>query len=209
MIHPFMPFLSEELWQRLPRRPHDKTPSITIAPYPEAEASFDDKPAEEAYELVMSISKAIRSLTASYSVKENGTLYAQLSDDKSFTTVKEELPSIKSLSGKGVGAIHLLAASDDKPKGCIPFVVSSNASVFLAVKGSVDLDKEIEKAQKKLEKASVAVEKQRKLLGDEAYQQKVSQELQEVERKKLADAEAEVKEMQETISQFHALKLEG
>jgi valyl-tRNA synthetase len=31
MIHPFMPFLSEELWQRLPRRPGDKTPSITVA----------------------------------------------------------------------------------------------------------------------------------------------------------------------------------
>jgi valyl-tRNA synthetase len=31
MIHPFMPFLSEELWQRLPKRPGDKTPSITIA----------------------------------------------------------------------------------------------------------------------------------------------------------------------------------
>jgi valyl-tRNA synthetase len=31
LIHPFMPFLSEELWQRLPKRPGDKTPSITIA----------------------------------------------------------------------------------------------------------------------------------------------------------------------------------
>jgi valyl-tRNA synthetase len=31
MIHPFMPFLSEELWQRLPRRPEDHTPSITVA----------------------------------------------------------------------------------------------------------------------------------------------------------------------------------
>jgi valyl-tRNA synthetase len=31
LIHPFMPFLSEELWQRLPKRPGDTTPSITIA----------------------------------------------------------------------------------------------------------------------------------------------------------------------------------
>jgi valyl-tRNA synthetase len=31
LIHPFMPFLSEELWQRLPRRPEDSTPSITVA----------------------------------------------------------------------------------------------------------------------------------------------------------------------------------
>jgi len=34
LLHPFMPFVTEELWQRLPRRPEDKTPSIMIASYP-------------------------------------------------------------------------------------------------------------------------------------------------------------------------------
>jgi valyl-tRNA synthetase len=34
LLHPFMPFVTEELWQRLPRRPNDPTPSIVIASYP-------------------------------------------------------------------------------------------------------------------------------------------------------------------------------
>lgn len=46
MIHPFMPYLTEELWQRLPRRPGDKTPSITVATYPEYIPDFVDEAAE-------------------------------------------------------------------------------------------------------------------------------------------------------------------
>ena len=34
LLHPFMPFVTEELWQRLPRRPNDATPSIMLAQYP-------------------------------------------------------------------------------------------------------------------------------------------------------------------------------
>ena len=34
LLHPFMPFVTEELWQRLPRRPNDSTPSIMVSQYP-------------------------------------------------------------------------------------------------------------------------------------------------------------------------------
>ncbi|KAJ5551481.1 valyl-tRNA synthetase-like protein [Penicillium sp. DV-2018c] len=70
MIHPFMPFLTEELWQRLPRRPGDATPSIMVASYPEYNPNHDDPASEAAYELVLDCSKAIRSLMAEYSIRE-------------------------------------------------------------------------------------------------------------------------------------------
>jgi len=70
MIHPFMPFVTEELWQRLPRRPEDKTPSIVLAKYAEFDAELDNPEAETAYELVLGVSKGIRSLMAEYSLKD-------------------------------------------------------------------------------------------------------------------------------------------
>lgn len=70
MIHPFMPFLSEELWQRLPRRPEDATPSIVKAAYPVYDAEMDDPASEAAYELVLAVSRGIRSLMAEYSLKD-------------------------------------------------------------------------------------------------------------------------------------------
>jgi valyl-tRNA synthetase len=72
MIHPYMPFLTEELWQRLPRRPDDKTPSIVLAKYPVFDETMYDPKSEEAYELVLGISKGIRSLMSEYSLRDEG-----------------------------------------------------------------------------------------------------------------------------------------
>lgn len=88
------------------------------------------------------------------------------------------------------------------------FAVSSAASVFLHVKGRVDIDGEIQKATKKLQKTKLGMEKQKKILDDPAYKEKVSEELQEVERRKLGDLEAEERGFEETIKQFETLKAE-
>ncbi|KAL9120281.1 MAG: hypothetical protein Q9187_003160 [Circinaria calcarea] len=208
MIHPFMPFLTEELWQRLPRRPKDSNPTIVKAAYPTYDRSQDDSASEEAYELLLAVSKGIRSLMAEYAIKDNGFVYVQLYDSKAHTTCTSELPSIRSLSGKGVSHISILGAHDHKPTGCVVFAVSSSAAVFLLVKGRVDIEAEISKAQKKLERASENVRKQRGILDDEGFRSKVADELQEVERRKLRDAEAECREFEESIQQFERLKLE-
>lgn len=118
------------------------------------------------------------------------------------------MQSIKSLSGKGISDITVLSSSDARPAGCVVFPVSSAAAVFLHVKGRVDIDGEIQKASKKLEKIRAGVEKQRKILIDPSYKEKVSEELQNLEKKKLADLEAEQSGFEETIKQFEVLKLE-
>ena len=68
MIHLYMPFVTEELWQRLSRRPEDKTPSIVKAKYPVYDPKMDDPASEGAYQLVLDIFKGIRSLIADYSI---------------------------------------------------------------------------------------------------------------------------------------------
>lgn len=70
MIHPFMPFITEEMWQRMPRRPEDQTKSIVIAKYPTYNEKLDDPESERAYELVLGCSKAARSLMAEYALKD-------------------------------------------------------------------------------------------------------------------------------------------
>lgn len=80
LLHPFMPFITEELWQRLPRRyefiyqsndsPGNQVPSIMIASYPVFENQLHDPVAEAQYDLVISTVKAARSLLDSYGIKE-------------------------------------------------------------------------------------------------------------------------------------------
>lgn len=142
------------------------------------------------------------------SLANKSLVYVQTTDATSHSTVTAQIQSIKSLSGKGVSSIDILSTTDSRPAGCVVFSVSSTAAVFLHVKGRVDIDGEIAKAAKKLDKTKVGIEKQKKILNDEGYKEKVSKELQEVELKKLADLETEANAFEETIKQFEVLKME-
>ncbi|ODQ57946.1 hypothetical protein WICANDRAFT_95032, partial [Wickerhamomyces anomalus NRRL Y-366-8] len=68
LIHPFMPFISEEMWQRLPRRASDKSISIVKAPYPVYNKQFDNSKAAADYEVVLDITKEARSLLSQYNI---------------------------------------------------------------------------------------------------------------------------------------------
>lgn len=211
LIHPFMPFLTEELWQRLPRRPGDECPSIVIAQYPQAHPGFEDVASEQAYELVLAVSKAIRSLAASYDIKENASIYIKPQTEEAFTTCKEQLSSIKALGGKPTygtsSTITVLSPDDVDPSGCIPQAVGTSAAVYLVIKGRVDIDKEISKARQRRDKASDVISKQKKLVNGDGWS-KMKKEAQNTEVRKLEDAESEVALLDNSIQQFERLKLE-
>jgi valyl-tRNA synthetase len=104
-----MPFLTEELWQRIPRRQGDSTQTVSLAQYPVYDDSMNDATAEANYELILDVCRANRSLIAAYPTSAGAQLYCQLYDDSNFAVAKEHLGSIRSLSGKGIGTIDLLS----------------------------------------------------------------------------------------------------
>lgn len=132
----------------------------------------------------------------------------QAYNETTLATCQEQVSSIKSLSGKGVKALEILGPDAARPAGSVAYPVSTSASVFVHVKGRVDLDAEIVRAQKKLEKAQSTFQKQEKILSDASYLEKVSADVRETDEKKLADAKQEIQSFEETIKQFEQLKLE-
>jgi valyl-tRNA synthetase len=227
LIHPFMPFITEEMWQKMPRRPGDNTKSIMLARYPTYIPELDDPESETAYETVLECTKAVRSLMSEYALKEDASGKLPRSDDPhncsslifplaiiqaydqtTLKTVEDQVTSIRSLSGKGVTNIDVLGPDAARPSGSVAYPVGTAATVFLHVKGRVDIDAEIAKAQKKLEKANASVKKQEKTLSDPGYKEKVSAQVQESDLAKLADAKQEAKSYEETIRQFEQLKIE-
>ncbi|KAF1959129.1 valyl-tRNA synthetase-like protein [Byssothecium circinans] len=209
MLHPFMPFLTEELWQRLPRREGDKTPSITIASFPEYREEFLDNDAEAEYELLVNCSEGLRSLAAEYGIKESGASFIQAHDDAvhAVLTIPSSLPSLRSLSGKSITSIEILAPSDRAPTGCGVYTVGSSTTAFLDLKGRIDLDKAISKAQDRLQKSNETIAKQRKLMDSE-WEAKVSEAVKDIEKEKLKDAEAEGRNLEKSLEQFEKMKLE-
>lgn len=210
LIHPIMPFVTEELWQRLPRRPGDKTISIMVARYPEYNPDFEDYAADAAYELILNTSKTIRSILAQYDVvKTKGDVVIQTYDATSHQTISDEVISVKSLGGKFLGEVSILGPDNTTPpRGCVVSTVSAEAAVYLRVSKEVALEQE-EKAKANLDKARDVVRRQQGIINAPGWRDKVKAEVQEAEEKKLRDAESEASRCEEQIREFEKLRLEN
>ncbi len=206
MMHPFMPFLTEELWQRLPRRPNDNTKSIVIASYPQYESELDDADSSDAYELVLGCSKGVRSLLQDYNVKEDGKAYVQPLSSHAHAVVSSEQASIKTLSGKYIGTVTILRQDESVPAGCAVYPVSVDARVFLQLPGKVDADAEIKRIKPKVAKAADAVKEQEKLIG--SLGESVREDVRKKEEENLKAFLSEQRAYEESLARFEEMKLQ-
>ena len=205
MMHPFMPFLTEELWQRLPRRPGDDNKSIVLASYPEYDSKLDDPESERAYELILGCSKGVRSLLQEYGIKEDGKAYVQPQNEEAYRTSSAETAAIKTLSGRLLSELTVLKTTEPVPAGCAVYPVSAAAAVFIQLKGEVDPNKEIGKVKPKLAKAADAVKEQERVIG--ALGDKVREDVKKLEDKKLKDLLSEQRMLEESLTRFEEMKL--
>jgi valyl-tRNA synthetase len=149
-----MPFLTEELWQRLPRRPGEDLESITIAHYPEYESAFDDVKSETAYELILGCSKGIRSLLSDYATKNQGLVHIAPLNERSYLTAHSHLSAIQSLCGKLPVVIKIMKVGEPRPPSCAVFPISADANVYLDVsERDQDTTKEIAKLEASIKAA--------------------------------------------------------
>jgi valyl-tRNA synthetase len=209
MVSPFMPFLTEELWQRLPRRPDDSTSSVTIANYPDYEPSFHNPSSESAYEVILGCSKGIRSLIADYVVKDKGVIHIAPLNQSSHDSISTQLITIRSLSGKIPVNINVLKVGEASPAGSAVFPISADANVYLDVKDRIkDAKKEAEKFKSKLGDAKRDQEENRLAIAElnKVQGKDVAEARQSAERRK-RDIGATLRALEDTVAMFEKLAL--
>ncbi|KAJ1679950.1 valine--tRNA ligase, partial [Spiromyces aspiralis] len=172
MLHPFMPFVTEELWQRLPRRPGDTTSSISVARFPEELPEREDVEAEKGFDLVMSVVRAARSLIADYGVTAKSSIYVASSMERHHWLMAAETDGIRTLI-KGCQLVTALGVGETPPPGCAVSIVTDEISVLLLVRGKVDIDKEVDKLEKRRDKAEKALAALLAKTRAEGYEQRV------------------------------------
>lgn len=209
LLHPIMPFITEYLWQKLPRRQGDNTKSIMTSSYPQYNPRFDNPKHAENYKFITSIAEGERSLLSRYGFKEPGDLFVQTLDEKSYAIAKEQQTSIKALGLKYTGKVEVLPPSNkEPPPGCAVYPVSAQAKVYLHVAGKIDLDKEIAKAKASIAAAEEKVRKSEKVMSASGWD-KVKAETKENEARKMRDAKAEVGGYEKVLKDLERLKMES
>ncbi|QHS73405.1 valine--tRNA ligase [Saccharomyces paradoxus] len=206
LIHPFMPFISEEMWQRLPKRSTEKAASIVKASYPVYISQYDDVKSANAYDLVLNITKEARSLLSEYNILKNGKVFVESNHEEYFKTAKDQKDSIVSLI-KAIDEVTVVRDASEIPEGCVLQSVNPEVNVHLLVKGHVDIDAEIAKVQKKLEKANKSKNGIEQTINSKDYETKANEQAKEANKTKLDNTVAEIEGLEATIENLKRLKL--
>uniref|UniRef100_A0A8C1RXH7 Valine--tRNA ligase n=1 Tax=Cyprinus carpio TaxID=7962 RepID=A0A8C1RXH7_CYPCA len=207
LLSPIMPFVTEELFQRLPRRrAQDSPPSICVTPYPEtSEFCWHSEDVDRQMEFVMSVVKTIRSLRADYNLtKTRADCYLQCIDSDTAALVQTYSLQIQTLSYSQ--AIYPVVGGDSTiPQGCAVAIASDKCTVHLMLKGLIDLEKEVTKLTAKKGELEKQMEKMMEKTAKNDYKEKVPVKVQEADAEKLRQNETELQKVKEAIENFRKM----
>ncbi|WKY15190.1 hypothetical protein Q1695_000577 [Nippostrongylus brasiliensis] len=161
LISPIMPFLSEELWQHLPRR-DTNVPSITVHSYPEvSDFLFTNEKIEADVSFAMTVIRTIRSLRSDYELtnKTKTDLYASVSSEEDLKCLTSLKSLIETLASSNKVEILLNAGPDAVPQGCAHVTISSRCTAYIALQDIINVERELAKLAGKKEKIEAAVAK--------------------------------------------------
>ncbi|KAK0525152.1 valine--tRNA ligase [Tilletia horrida] len=176
LLHPYMPFVTEELWQRLPRRPSEKLDSISLAAYPVEvkERSFPE--ADEEWEQAFSAVKTARGLIAEYGLKSNIQLFFETKSETVHKLLQEQKDALATLI-KGCKSIEVTSDASSIPAGCAIASISADANVHMLVKGQINIDSELAKLAKSLDLNGIQLAKVEGLMGKKDEYEKMPEEV--------------------------------
>jgi len=194
LLHPFMPFITEEIWQLLPHEGE----TVMLASWPQGEGLEDDE-AEQQMTTIMDVIKAVRNLRSEMNVppgkKADVVLMAQ--NEVVLETLQSGENYIINLGS--VSSLNLLPSRPDKPEQSVTAVVSG-VEIYLPLKGLVDIDKERIRLEKELESLNKEISRLEGKLNNPGFLAKAPQDVVEKEKDKLLDYQAKKDAVSERIS---------
>ena len=180
VLHPFMPFLSEEIWQRIRTRSPEE--ALIIAQWPEKKQK--DQSQLDGFRFTEAVITGIRNLRKEKQIAPKEELDLYVLDKEDFP--ESWYPVIHKL-----GYINAIEKIADKLEGTLSFRVKSN-EYFIPVEGHIDVSAEIEKIKEELAYTEGFLRSVEKKLSNERFVNNAPEKVVELERKKAADAEAKI-----------------
>ena len=191
LLHPFMPFITEEIWQALPHEGE----ALMIERYPEFSPELDF-PADEAdFETVMTAIRAVRSRRAEMNVPPSKKPHLIIVTDREDVFRRGETYLSKLAYA---GSVELRAEAPESTDGMVS-VVTDEARMFMPMAELVDLEAERARIEKALAKAQKELESQEKKLSNEAFIAKAPEKIVAQEREKAEKARALIENLTESL----------
>ena len=202
LLHPYMPFITEELWQNIKSRlPQNwaETESIMVAAYPEADESTQDLESEQVMALVIEIIHSIRNARAEYKVKADRQIEARIYADKLKSTISAYSETIGALAR---ARVVILDMRQERTFGDDVVLVLKEVEVVLPMESMFDLEVEKKRLGKEMEQIQDAVARLEIRLKNKAFLKKAPAAIIDKEREKLAQRKDKLERLKEQFGRF-------
>ena len=182
LVHPFMPFISEEIWQALPHEGE----ALMVARYPEYSEKLSFPEDEHNFEMAMAAIKAVRARRSEMNVPPSRKAHLIIATDKkaAFEAGRSYICKLAYASN-----ISVQDAAPESSDGMVS-VVTDNARMFMPMAELVDLEKEKARILKELANAGKQLEGQIAKLANEKFISRAPENVVNMERDKKAKLEA-------------------
>ena len=180
MLHPFMPFVTEEIFQAIPHLEE----SICIAIWPEVNDHFTDESINDQFTYLIDIVKGIREIRTQYTIKNaiEVPYVINTKNDDLEGLLNKCLPYIKKLCNAVCSGYNLNAAGE-----VANITIKGGNSLLVELGDYIDKDAEKEKLANQLKKLEGEIKRCQNMLANEKFTSKAPKEKVELERNKLAD----------------------
>jgi len=146
MLHPIMPFVTEDIWQRLPRE-HD-TDSVMISKWPHVQKPFISKKVDSEMALLINVIQAVRNLRATWHIdpKQEVRIFIRAKKKESIKVLNANMNYINRLARVS----NLTVSTRIRKPGHSAVSVVENMEIFLPLEGVIDIDKETKRLEDKI-----------------------------------------------------------
>ena len=191
LLHPFMPFITEEIWQALPH----EGDALMMQSYPEYSEKLNFPEDEANFGMVMDAIKAVRARRSEMNVPPSRKSHLIIVTDKAkaFTDGEKFICKLAYASG-----VEVRAELPESTDGMVS-VITDNARMFMPMAELVDLEKERARMEKELANAKKQLDGQNAKLANENFVSRAPEKVVNAEREKKAKLEALIENLEESL----------
>jgi len=186
LIHPFMPFISEEIWQLLDERKEGE--SISVSEFPKLNSDLIDESAEKEMDFIQGVITAIRNIRGEMNIPPSRHISVYLKTESLSKIQQEYIQSIAKVDKLVVNKVI------DKPKGSASSVVKG-CDIFVPLEGVIDFNVERNRITKEINRLEGMLVGVSKKLANEKFVSNAPTEVIEKEKAKLADWQSSLEKL--------------
>lgn len=200
LLHPFMPFITEEIWQNLPHEGE----SITVAEWPKVRPELSNQEASEQMKLLVEIIRSVRNIRAEVNtpMSKKIAMIINAHDEKILDTLETNKAYLERFCNPEMLTIGVGVLAPEKAMTA----VVSGAEIYLPLQGLINIEEEITRLEKELEKLNKEVERVQKKLANEKFVAKAPAQVVEEERAKEKDYLEKRATVQERLEELRRMK---